>query len=175
MTTTGRSCLQRWQLHRGALLELLDRLPESASGLRIWPGGRSTLELANHVATQAEEFLAPAIGRPGPPTEPLPTLGAVRNHLARQVEELGAELLKLSPAELTRMVKVPRQNLTAPAAELIHLHIQHEAYHLGQLIYHARLLGIHPPFYAQNLWNFASAENWGESPKGVTSVKPCVE
>lgn len=164
VTAIGRRYLQRWQLHRGALLDLLDRLPESASGLRLWPGGWSTLELTAHIAAEAEEFLAPATGQPGRPMEPLLTLGTMRNRLARQIEERGAQLLQLSAEDLTRIVNLPRHNLTAPACELVNLHIQHEAYHLGQLAYHARLLSIHPPFFAQNLWAFASPRNWQEAP-----------
>lgn len=159
-TRTGQVLAQRWLLHRGALIELLDRLPEWAATFRAWPGGMSTLELANHIADHAERYMAPALGTGTPPEERISTLAGARDRLARQADRLKAEILGRTGSDLGRVVRLRRLNLTAPAGELIQLHVQHEAYHIGQLVYHARMLGVDPPYFVQNLWAFADPGNW---------------
>lgn len=160
LTRDARSLVQRWQLSRGAVLDLLDRLPEPAGGLRVWPGGRTTLELSGHIADETAAYLSPVLDRPEQPVPPPQGLAAALNLLATQAEEMGDALKRLSEQQLSRVVTVRRYGLAAPAAELVQLHIQHEAYHAGQLVYHARLFGIHPPYFFRNLWAFASKQNW---------------
>ncbi len=156
----GEVLNQRWQLHRGALLQLLDRLPESAGAFRVWPGGMSTLQLVNHIADHAAETIGRAFGSEAADQQAALSLAEGRNRLLLQAERFGAALEAQSGKELLRLVQVKRLGITVPGSELISLHIQHEAYHCGQLTYHARMLAIEPPYYVRNLWVFAHKLSW---------------
>lgn len=157
---TSEVLIERWLLPRGTVLEILDRLPESGAGYRVWPGGFSTLEMVNHLAEETEMFMAVALDRPEQLAPRSTTLANAHNLLARQYDALTDEIRARSEEDLQKLVTMTRFNLTLPAAEMIQLHISHEVHHNGQLLYHCRLLNIEPPFFMHRLHSFASEGNW---------------
>lgn len=139
--------MRRWKMHRNALLNLADKLPESGARYRPWDGGMSTVELLHHLAWTPDFFLA-ALDAREPNIPPVPsTIADAQALLQRLTKEHEEKIAGLSEQDLSTEATIQAFNISEPVIEILHRFIGHEAHHKGQLMLHARSLGVEPPFY----------------------------
>lgn len=144
----AQQSVRRWLIHRNALMDLVEKLPEHTAEWRPWSDGFTTLQLLHHLAWTVDFFLAAIEGR-GRQEVPMPTsVAEARKLLADLKEKQAAAISGYSDSELNKMVSIPVLNVNEPAADILHRMIGHEAHHKGQLWLYCRMLGIQDlPFY----------------------------
>jgi uncharacterized damage-inducible protein DinB len=150
MASRAAQHLQHWRLHRGALEELLTRLPDTAAAFRPWDGAMTTTALVAHIARSTQRLLqgveaggmTPPAGTPPPPA----TMADARTLLAAATRETAALLERLTDAQLDRVIAF-RPGIEQPGAVLMAMSLDHEIHHKGQLWVYARMCGVEPPLY----------------------------
>ncbi len=150
--TRAQQYLSHWILHRGALSDLVDRLPEGSAGFRPWPQAMTTEGLVWHIVQSTDRFFqAVRTGSmpPRPAQQDVPqTIAAVRELLhARTATD--RELLEgLTDAQFDAVLAFgPVGEL--PGVTLLGLALDHEIHHKGQLWTYARMCGVEPPSFVK--------------------------
>ncbi|GMK42897.1 DinB family protein [Paenibacillus glycanilyticus] len=145
--TAGQQALKSWKMHRNALLELAEMLPESGGAYSPWEGAMTTLELIHHLAWTPDFFFAGMEEREMN-IPPVPSTVAEARVLLKQLtHEHEQKLASYSESDLKQIKSVKALNITEPVLEILHRLVGHEAHHKGQLYVYARMLGVKPPFY----------------------------
>lgn len=147
MTNATQQVLKRWKMHRNALLELVDSLPDSSGSWRPWEEGMTVTELVHHLAWTPDFFFSPIDGREMiiPPVPS--TLAEARELLKQLTKEHEQKLAAYTDLDLRKEATIELFKITEPGVEVLHRMIGHEAHHKGQLALYARMLGVKPPFY----------------------------
>jgi uncharacterized damage-inducible protein DinB len=132
------------------LLALAERIPAEKYSWRPAPGVRSTSEVMMHLAISNHGLLSPTgVAMPEDLTsdaieKSVTTKPEVIRWLRRSLDAVLQARAKLKPADLTRPVKVGKQDATVDGMYLRIL--VHANEHLGQLIAYGRINGIAPPW-----------------------------
>ncbi|MED1203536.1 DinB family protein [Heyndrickxia acidicola] len=147
MSKSIEQILKRWKMHRNALLELVEVLPDASSSWRPWEEGMTVTELVHHLAWTPDFFFASIDGR-AMVIPPVPeTLTEARELLKQLTSEHEQKLASYTDEDLQKDATIDLFKITEPGVEVLHRLIGHEAHHKGQLLLYARMLGVTPPFY----------------------------
>jgi uncharacterized damage-inducible protein DinB len=132
------------------LLALAERIPAEKYSWRPAPGVRSTSEVMMHLAIANHGLLSPTgVAMPADLSsdaleKSVNTKAEVIRWLRRSLDAVREARAKLKPTDLTRPVKVGKQEATVDGMYLRIL--VHANEHLGQLIAYGRMNGIAPPW-----------------------------
>ena len=146
--------LRHWTRHRGALLELVERLPAAAASFRPWDGAMTTAVLLAHVARSVDRTIR-AVERgsfQGPPpggSVPPATIEEAGTLLRSLTEEDTALLGGLSDAQFDARLEFPPPRPALPAVAALAMALDHEIHHKGQLWVYARMCGVEPPSFVR--------------------------
>ncbi|MFB9990448.1 DinB family protein [Deinococcus oregonensis] len=140
--------VQSFQRHRGALLELLDRIPPEQGDTAVWAGGKSVTQTVDHLFSTGVGVVDLLAGGTWSNQVSSADLPGATVRLRANTQVVIDTLAALSDEAL-------QQELTVfggarwPAYRLVDFHREHEIHHKGQLWVMARILGIEPPFFTQ--------------------------
>ncbi|MFC5451246.1 DinB family protein [Paenibacillus aestuarii] len=145
--TNTQQVMNRWKMHRNALLELVELLPEKGGSWSPWEGALTTTELIHHLAWTPDFFFS-AMDEREMIIPPVPTtLSEARELLKQLTEKHEKKIASYSESDLQRNATIELLKITEPGVDILHRLIGHEAHHKGQLYVYARMLGVKPPFY----------------------------
>lgn len=149
MNSTGvQQSVRRWLIHRDALVELAEKLPEHTAHWRPWSGGFTTLQLLHHLAWTVDFFLSAIEGRDMQEIPEPATIAEARRLLTDLKEKQAAAMSRYSDSDLNKKVSIPVLGVDEPAVDILHRMIGHEAHHKGQLWLYCRMMGLQElPFY----------------------------
>jgi hypothetical protein len=136
--------IQRFMLHRGALVDLLEKIPDSQGDFKAWEGGMSFLALTDHLSGAGINLVNMAVGKDRVKLEPSPNLAAAVARLKDTTSQIQHTIASLTPEQLSQ-VTAGFRGIPLPAYALVDLMREHEAHHKGQLWMMARMVGIEPP------------------------------
>ncbi|GAA5514634.1 hypothetical protein Dcar01_03390 [Deinococcus carri] len=140
-----------FQMHRAALQDLYETLPDEQSTFSPWEGGMSFIGLADHLAASSQRFLGLLGSEPPAPildTSGSADLPSARSRLQESTENALLAIRALSEEDMNRRVKA-FGGREMPVAALLDFMIQHEAHHKGQVWMMARMVGVQPPMFVK--------------------------
>ena len=147
MPNPGPQYAHAFMMHRAALSELMEKIPEDKGDYAPWSGGRTFIQLADHLSGTAG-FLA-ATARGSQPQQPKTSanLAEAAEFLKTSGSELQQTLAGLSPERLSEEVNFLGRNM--PLHFLVDFLTNHEAHHKGQLWLMARMVGVEPALFVK--------------------------
>ena len=148
MTNTGQDHAAAFMMHRGALLELLDQLPDDQGDFAAWDGGMSFQGLTDHLAGASERSLAMLRGETPQKPEPSPDFSSAKQRLRDNATTMQQTLSNLSEEQLGTMIEA-FGGRKMPLSTLLEFLRDHEAHHKGQAWMMARMVGIEPPRFVK--------------------------
>jgi uncharacterized damage-inducible protein DinB len=131
--------VNRWTSTSGKLLDLADAFSQDQLESRPIPGTRSPAEVLRHVAFWNRYVACTLRGQAADDSA---------NELPREQFATKARILEVvdhSAKEVSMAIKDRGTSLAASTLEHVVPFIEHTSEHYGQLVAHARLLGIVPP------------------------------
>ncbi len=147
--TRSANYARAFQMHRAALMDLYEQLPEDQGTFSAWEGGMNFMAQADHLSVSATRFLSMIQGQtPAPAPEPSQTLTEARGRLWDTNELALAAISALTDDALAR--RVPAfGGREMPVTALLDMIITHEAHHKGQVWVMARMIGVKPPMFVK--------------------------
>jgi uncharacterized damage-inducible protein DinB len=134
-------------MHRVALNELMEKIPQAKGDFAPWGGGRTFIQLADHLSGTARYLAATATG--GKPQAPHASanLAEATEHLKASGNQLQQTLSGLTPEQLNDIVDFFGTKM--PLHVLVDFLITHEAHHKGQIWLMARMVGVEPALFVK--------------------------
>jgi len=148
MPYPGKEYATLFELHRGALVELLDRIPARHGDASAWDGGMTVTQLVDHLYSTSAGVVDMLSGGTWQRQEPSMALGDAVARLHGSTARVVDKLSGMTDEDLRAEVTV-FGGARWPAYRLVDFHREHEAHHKGQLWVMARLIGIDPPFFVR--------------------------
>ncbi|WP_027483344.1 DinB family protein [Deinococcus pimensis] len=148
MPYSGQEYARSFVMHRAALVDLLDQVPEDRGEFSAWEGGMTFRALADHLAGASDRFARMMAGETPSPVEPSADLAEARERLRAGLESTRTFLAGLSDEQLARRVQA-FGGREMPAYTLADFLVQHEAHHKGQVWMMARMIGLKPPMFVR--------------------------
>lgn len=148
MPYTAREYAQAFMMHRAALLDVLGKIPNDKGTFKAWEGGRTFIELVDHLSGTTAYLMANVAGQSPAKAEPSPSLEAATARLRENTETTRKFLSGLSEAQLAAQTEF--LGMKMPVYALIDfLAGDHEAHHKGQLWMMTRMVGVEPPLFVK--------------------------
>jgi uncharacterized damage-inducible protein DinB len=135
-------------MHRGALLDLLETVPNDKGDFAAWEGGLSFHKLADHLSGSTNRMPAMLAGETPAKVEPSADFAAAKERLKASAESARALMAGLSDAQLSSIIEAFGGN-KMPVSVLVEFLISHEAHHKGQAWMMARMIGVQPPMFVK--------------------------
>ncbi len=148
MPYSAQEYAQALQMHRFPMLELLGQIPEDKGTFAAWDGGKSFIELTNHLAATNVRLLAMMKGEKPVSPEPATDLASARAALEGAGQNLTDTVSQLSSEQLSAVVEA-FGGMKMPVYKLLDFAREHEAHHKGQLWTMARMIGVQPPMFVK--------------------------
>ena len=148
MPNTGQSHAAAFMMHRGALLELLDQLPDDRGDFAAWEGGMSFQQLTDHLAGSSERTLAMLRGETPQRPEPSADFSSAKQRLRDNAATVQQALSNLSDDQLGTVIEA-FGGRKMPLSTLLEFLTNHEAHHKGQVWLMARMVGVTPPMFVK--------------------------
>ncbi|WP_160500589.1 DinB family protein [Paenibacillus dendrobii] len=136
--------------HREIWIQLTELAKDEHIHFKPWEGAMSLGELVVHIATSMDMFLnLVTTGTFALPAKPeFADMGDVRRILGEYTAKSKAEILSLTPEQLTGLVEFNRKKVTGES--LLQLCKDHEVHHKGQMFIYLRMVGVEKlPFFIQ--------------------------
>ncbi len=146
--TNGERYAQTFMMHRGALIDLLEVIPNDKGGFAAWDGGRSFIDLCDHLSSSGNNMVAMMGGPAAEKHESSPDLSAAKERLSADTQHVRNALATLTDEHLSSIVEA-FGGRKMPASALADFMIAHEAHHKGQVWVIARMIGVQPPMFVK--------------------------
>jgi uncharacterized damage-inducible protein DinB len=146
--TNGERYAHTLMMHRGALLDLLELIPDDKGDFAAWEGGMSFHKLADHLSGSTNRIPSIVNGQAPAKTEPSADFAAAKAGIKASSEKTRAYLMGLSDEQLSNVIEAFGGN-KMPVSVLVEFLISHEAHHKGQAWMMARMIGIEPPRFVK--------------------------
>lgn len=147
MPHSANDYLQSWMMHRGAILDLLELLPDDKGDFAAWEGGMSFTKMIDHLAGATLNLTGMMVGRERVKLEPSVSLSAASTRLKEATATVQQQISEMTDEQLSAVVSA--FGMEMPAAKLIDFLINHDAHHKGQLWLMARMVGLEPPRFVK--------------------------
>jgi uncharacterized damage-inducible protein DinB len=148
MAYTAQEYTQAFMMHRAALLDVLEKIPNDKGSFKAWEGGRTFIELLDHLSGTTAYLMANVTGQAPTKLEPSASLEAAKTRLRENTEATQKFLAGLSEAQLAAQTEF--LGMKMPVHALIDfLSSDHEAHHKGQLWMMTRMIGVEPPLFVK--------------------------
>jgi uncharacterized damage-inducible protein DinB len=147
MPYSANEYLQTWMMHRGAILDLLEKLPDDKSDFAAWEGGMSFSKMIDHLSSATLNLTGMMVGRERVKLEPSPSLSAATTRLKEATETVQKQISDMTDEQLS--TSVAAFGMQMPAYKLIDFLVNHDAHHKGQLWLMTRMVGIEPPRFVK--------------------------
>ena len=144
MSYLAQEYVQRFMMHRGALLDLLEKIPESQGEFKAWENGMSFISLTDHLTGSGINLTNIMTGKERVKLEPSISLSAATNRLKDATWQIEQTISGLSPEQLSQKVTA-FGGREMPVFTILDFMREHEAHHKGQIWMMARMIGIEPP------------------------------
>ncbi len=135
-------------MHRAALLELLDQIPDDQGDFAAWDGGMSFQGLTDHLAGAGERTLATLRGEAPQKPEPSKDFSSAKQRLCDNAATMQETLSNLSEEQLGTVIEA-FGGRKMPLSTLLEFLREHEAHHKGQVWMMARMIGVTPPMFVK--------------------------
>ena len=146
--TNGERYAMTFMMHRGALLDLLEMIPEDKGDFAAWDGGMSFHKLTDHLSASTIRISAMLAGQaPGKP-EPSTDFAAAKERMKTSAESARASVSALQDEQLSTVIEA-FGGWKMPMSGLVEFMISHEAHHKGQVWMMARMIGVQPPMFVR--------------------------
>ena len=147
MVENGILHAEKLMMHRRALLDLVNQIPENQIGFSPWDGGMNFKEMVDHLVESAQWLLQIVAGEKAVKMKiASQTWTEAIERLQSNTEELNRNLATLSSQDLGREVEAFGGRKMS-VAMLIDFLNAHEVHHKGQIWQMARMVGIKPPLF----------------------------
>jgi uncharacterized damage-inducible protein DinB len=144
MANSAQEYVQRFMMHRGALVDLLEIVPENQGEFKAWENGMSFIALVDHLSSSGTNLVNLAQGKERVKLEPSPSLPAATTRLKDSTAQIQTVINQMTPEQLAQKTTAFR-GMEMPVYALIDFMREHEVHHKGQLWMMARMIGIEPP------------------------------
>ena len=144
MPYSAQEYIQRFMMHRGALTDLLEKIPDDKGDSKSWEGGMSFIALTDHISSSCINFINMAIGQERVKHEPSSSLSAATTRLKETTSRLQQAISPMTPEQLAQKTSAFR-GMEMPVYALVDFMREHEIHHKGQLWTMARMIGVEPP------------------------------
>jgi uncharacterized damage-inducible protein DinB len=144
MPYSAQEYIQRFMMHRSALTDLLEKIPEDKGDFKPWEAGMSFIALTDHLSSAGINLVNMAIGKERVKLEPSTSLPAAVNRLKETTSQVQQVLSSLTPEQLAQKTSAFR-GMEMPVYALVDFMREHEIHHKGQLWSMARMIGVEPP------------------------------
>ncbi len=133
-------------MHRTALLELLDKIPEDKEDFLAFEDGMTMAKTAYHILASAERSIGMIMPESAVKPEPSGSFADTKARLKVNTEKLQEVLPKLSQEQLASTIEA-FGGMKMPISALLDLIRDHEVHHKGQLWTMARMAGLEPGMF----------------------------
>lgn len=133
-------------MHRSALLDLLDKIPEDKEDVLAFEDGMTIAKTAYHILASAERSVAMIMSEAAVKPEPSSSFADTKARLKVNTEKLQEVLPKLSQEQLASTVEA-FGGMKMPISSLLEIVRDHEIHHKGQLWTIARMAGLEPGMF----------------------------
>jgi uncharacterized damage-inducible protein DinB len=147
MPYTANDYLRSWMMHRGAILDLLEKLPDDKGDFAAWEGGMTFTKMIDHLASATLNLTGMMAGRERVKLEPSTSLSAASTRLKEATATVQQQIAAMTDEQLATMISAFGTQM--PAYNLIDFLINHDAHHKGQLWLMSRMIGIEPPRFVK--------------------------
>jgi uncharacterized damage-inducible protein DinB len=148
MPYTAQEYARAFMMHRAALLDGLEKIPNDKGNFKGWEGGRTFIELLDHLSGTTAYLMTNATGQAPTKPEPSVSLEAAKTRLRENTETTQKFLSGLSEAQLAAQTEF--LGMKMPVFALVDfLTADHEAHHKGQLWMMTRMIGVEPPLFVK--------------------------
>lgn len=148
--TNVDNLLLRWERHRSITQEVFQMMRDEHLNFQPWEGGMSIQTLALHMAISAHMFVK-SIGMkeflpPDPKEVPnIQTIEELNQFLLDMTEKTKDIFISLTEEDLEETIDVTRMlGRSLSGKSMLHVLLEHEVHHKGQLFVYARILGLDP-------------------------------
>jgi uncharacterized damage-inducible protein DinB len=148
MPYTAQEYARAFMMHRAALLDVLEKIPNDKGNFRAWEGGRTFIELLDHLSGTTAYLMANATGQAATKPEPSVSLEAAKTRLRENTETTKKFLSGLSETQLAGQTEFLGMKMSVYAL-VDFLTDAHEAHHKGQLWMMTRMIGVEPPLFVK--------------------------
>ncbi len=139
--------LQSWMMHRGAILDLLEKLPDDKGEFAAWEGGMSFTKMIDHLSSATLNLTGMMVGRERVKLEPSASLSAATTRLKEATATVQKQISEMTDEQL--LTPVDAFGMQMPAYKLVDFLVNHDAHHKGQLWLMARMTGLEPPRFVK--------------------------
>jgi uncharacterized damage-inducible protein DinB len=139
--------LQTWMMHRGAILELLEKLPDDKGDFAAWEGGMSFAKMTDHLAGATLNLTGMMTGKERVKLEPSSNLSTATMRLKETTKSVQQQISEMTDEQLATPVNA--FGIQMPAYKLIDFLVNHDAHHKGQLWLMTRMIGLEPPRFVK--------------------------
>jgi uncharacterized damage-inducible protein DinB len=146
--TNGERYAHTFMMHRGALLDLLEMIPDDKGHFAAWEGGMSFQKMCDHLSGSTNRMPAMIAGETPAKAEPSVDFAAAKARLSASAESARALLAGLSDEQISSMIEA-FGGRKMPVSVMVEFLISHEAHHKGQVWMMARMIGVQPPMFVR--------------------------
>jgi uncharacterized damage-inducible protein DinB len=147
MPYSANEYLQSWMMHRGAILELLEKLPDDKGDFAAWEGGMTFTKMVDHLSSATLNLTGMMVGKERVKLEPSVTLSAAASRLQEATQTVQTQLSAMTDDQLSASVSA--FGMQMPAYKVIDFVVNHDAHHKGQLWMMTRMIGLEPPRFVK--------------------------
>jgi uncharacterized damage-inducible protein DinB len=144
MPNSAQEYVSRFMMHRGALVDLLEKIPDSQGEFKAWENGMSFINLVDHLSSSGINLVNLSLGKERIKLEPSATLSAATTRLKDSTTQIQTILSPMTSEQLSQKTSAFR-DLEMPVYALVDFMREHEVHHKGQLWTMARMINIEPP------------------------------
>ena len=144
MPYSAQEYIQRFMMHRTALIDLLEKIPDDQGNFKSWEGGMSFITLTDHVSSASLNLINMAVGQERVKLEPSSSLSAATVRLKETTLQIQQILSPLTSEQLAQKTSAFR-GMEMSVYALLDFTREHEIHHKGQLWTMARMIGVEPP------------------------------
>jgi uncharacterized damage-inducible protein DinB len=147
MSYSANDYLQSWMMHRGAILDLLEKLPDDKGDFAAWEGGMTFTKMIDHLSGATLNLTGTMAGRERVKLEPSATLSDASIRLKEATQTVQKQISEMTDEQL--LASVSAFGMQLPAYRVIDFVINHDAHHKGQLWMMTRMIGLEPPRFVK--------------------------
>lgn len=148
MPYSSQEYLQRFMMHRAALIELLEKIPDAQGDFKAWEGGMSFTSLTDHLNSAGLNLVNMALGKERVKLDPSASLSGAVARLKDTTVQLQSMLSQMSDEQLSSKTAAFR-GIEMPVYTLVDFIREHEVRHKGQLWMMARMIGVEPAMFVK--------------------------
>jgi uncharacterized damage-inducible protein DinB len=147
MPYTAQEYLQTWMMHRGAILDLLEKLPDDKGDFAAWEGGMSFTKMVDHLAGATLNLTGMMVGRERVKLEPSTSLSAASARFIEATTTVQQQITAMTDEQLAATIEA--FGMKMPAYTMMDFLVNHDAHHKGQLWLMSRMIGLEPPRFVK--------------------------